>query len=128
MSTRPNGDDMAFFLTDYNRFEPGRLKLSTWARRHRLGEARCPERHLLATAIRTPHGILVLSRATFTGLGWAGDWLDEIADPAAIEVWCRSCRAKTWTVDLSECAHPRVLPYHHGNETSRGARRRTRGR
>ena len=128
MSARPDGDDMAFFLPDYNRFEPGRLKLSTRARHRQLSEARCPERHLLAAAFQTIHGVLVLSRTSITGSGFGGDWLDEIADPAKIEVWCAKCRAKSWTVDLSDYAHPRVLPYHDGNQTSRGARRQTRRR
>jgi hypothetical protein len=116
-SDRPAAYDVMYFLLDHDVLEPGRIRLSAWARQHRLGEARCPQRHLLAEPIRTPYGLLVMWRFTRSGGGWSADWLDEIADPAAIEVWCLPCRAKTWTVDLSDCAHPRVMPYHHGTTT-----------
>ena len=104
MSTRPDPLDLMYALLDHDPLEPQRIKLSPWARQHQLSEARCPERHLLVAAFQTIPGVLVLWRTTLGGGGWAGDWLDEIADPAAIEVWCAKCRAKTWTVDLSDCA------------------------
>jgi hypothetical protein len=117
MSTRPDPDDLAYALLHHDSLEPQHIKLSLWGRQHLQGEVRCPKRHLLAAMVRTIHGVLVFRRVTFTGRPWGGEWLDDIANPAAIQVSCLPCRSKTWTLDLSDPAHPRLMPYDHGTTT-----------
>jgi hypothetical protein len=90
-----------------------RPKLTTSARRHLIGEARCPERHLLAACIRTVHGVLVMWRGTPGGRAWYPEWLDEISSPAtdlaALRAWCSPCRGKNYVLDLRDPANPRLV-------------------
>jgi hypothetical protein len=104
MSDRPPAHELLPVMLEH-----GQPKLCPWARRHLLGELRCPKRHLLAACIRTVYGVWVLSRSNVVGRGWRPDWLDEVEDPAAMLAWCSPCGSQPWTLDLSDPTTPRRI-------------------
>jgi hypothetical protein len=104
MSDRPPAHELLPVMLEH-----GQPKLCPWARRHLLGELRCPKRHLLAACIRTVYGVWVPSRSNVVGRGWRPDWLDEVEDPAAMLAWCSPCGSQPWTLDLSDPTTPRRI-------------------
>ena len=92
-------------------FEEGRPPPKLTPRtRPRAAEVRCPRTHLLAVTVRTPHGVWVAWRGNPVGAGWLCAWLDDVADPAALPVWCGKCDT-VWRVDLSKPTTPRLMRY-----------------
>jgi predicted transposase YdaD len=79
----------------------GRAKLAAHAKPYAT-ETRCPRRHLLAATVRTAHGQWLLYRGGLLGQPWRTAWLDEIADPGAVNVRCGSCPGgMVWLLDLT---------------------------
>lgn len=106
---RPSAGELLAIMLEPGMLERGHPKLSAWARRHLIGEARCPKRHRVVACIRTVHGVWVVWRGNLFGRAWRCDWLDELTDVAALKVWCSPCRSTVWTLDLSDPAHPRLM-------------------
>jgi hypothetical protein len=107
---RPPAAELAPVMTE------GRPKLTPQARRH-AKPVRCPKRHLLAAAVRTPYGIWLMWRggqAGGSGDLWRCAWADEIADPSAVPVSCKSCLSghggMVWMVDFSNPDNPQRRP------------------
>jgi hypothetical protein len=104
VTDRPRADDPALRagLLDAD----GRL---TATAKRRAAQVRDSHRHLLAAVVRTIHGPWVYWCGDPRGQSWwQYAWLDDIGDPAAVDVWCSSCDT-VGVVDLSEPSTPRVV-------------------
>jgi hypothetical protein len=112
MAARPPAEALVPVMLDQALHEQGRPKLSALARQHLMGEVRCPRRHLLAACIRTVHGVWVLGRWGLLDRAWRYAWLEEVANPAALHVWCSPCRRhgrSTHKLDLSDPTSPHLV-------------------
>jgi hypothetical protein len=121
---RPSAEALLPVMLEQGNLKWREMKLTQWAKEHQMGRAGCPKRHLLAAVMRTPFGPWIVWRGKegpgpgliwrgpgLVGPDWQYGWTDELHDPAAVWVWCSSCKGE-WFLDLSDTSaptrHPRV--------------------